>query len=127
MIFFSSRPIQQIWTVDVFNYDIEGFLVPGRTENNQQKLADWGVHPHFRLMQQGVPEGWRDAFDAGVASYLSGDWAAAIASLKRSQTMLPDDGPTASLLKQMAARGNKAPADWKRPGQDKGFRQLTSK
>ena len=78
-------------------------------------------------MQQGVPEGWRDAFDAGVASYLSGDWAAAIASLKRSQTMLPDDGPTASLLKQMAARGNKAPADWKRPGQDKGFRQLTSK
>ena len=80
---------------------------------------------------QGVQDGWRAAFDAGVQSYLSGDWSASIASLNRAELLYGQgdkrDGPTKSLLDQMAARGNSAPNDWIPEAQTRGFRQLTSK
>ena len=156
----STVPME-IWTVDVFNYDIQHFLVPEIGGNGMQKLMEWGVHPHFKKMQQGVKEGWRQAFDAGVQSYLSGDWTTSIASLNQAEILYGQgkewtfyfctqlctfvlivfsycmsffllgntrDGPTKSLLDQMNARGNSAPADWIKEGQNgRGYRQLTSK
>ena len=47
-----SKVPMEIWTVDVFNYDISNFLVPETQQNGQQKLVDWGTHGHYRLMQQ---------------------------------------------------------------------------
>lgn len=47
-----SKVPMEIWTVDVFNYEISNFLVPEIEQNGKQKLADWGTHAHFRLMQQ---------------------------------------------------------------------------
>ena len=82
------------------------------------------------MHQQGVKEGWRQAFDTGVEFYLSGDWTQAIASLNQAEILFGQgdkrDGPTKSLLDQMAARGNNAPADWF-DANGRGLRQLTSK
>ena len=122
-----SKIPMEIWTVDVFNYDIDNFLEPIVGENGVQKLADWGTHEHFRKMQRkkGIT-GWLDAFKAGVDRYIAGDFAAARAALEQADKINPGDGPTASLLKQMELMGNKAPSDWK-DASGRGFRQLTSK
>jgi hypothetical protein len=122
-----SKIPMEIWTVDVFNYDIDNFLEPIVGENGVQKLADWGTHEHFVKMQRksGI-DGWLDAFNAGVDRYIAGDFAAARAALEQADKINPGDGPTASLLKQMERMGNRAPDDWK-DASGRGYRQLTSK
>ena len=81
------------------------------------------------ISSQGVKMGWKAAFDKGVEAYLDGNWEVAIASLNQAEILYGEkrDGPTKSLLDQMAQSGNTAPADWIPEGQTRGFRQLTSK
>lgn len=122
-----SKIPMEIWTVDVFNYDIHNFLEPSIDADGTQQKVDWDSHPHIRQMKSGMTDGWSAIFNKGVHAYLSGDWPAAIASIESALKMNPSDGPSKSLLKQMAARGNVAPDDWIREGDSRGFRQLTSK
>ena len=64
---------------------------------------------------------WRTAYKA----YIDGDWSQAHMLLKEGQEMMPDDGPTKTLLRvidNMSVRpGYNAPADWQ------GWRALTEK
>jgi hypothetical protein len=45
-----SKIPMEIWTVDVFNYNIDGFLVPTNRQDGVQQLTDWGTHSQFREM-----------------------------------------------------------------------------
>ena len=58
---------------------------------------------------------------------MEGDWDRARNALRKAQALNPNDGPTRSLIKQMEERDNICPKDWKRDGESRGFRQLTSK
>lgn len=76
---------------------------------------------------------FKEAFDAGVTSYLAGDWPGARNHLRRANESFKNhlrdsfglnvegDGPCMVLLEYMEQRHWTAPADWK------GFRPLTSK
>jgi len=55
-----------------------------------------------------VTAGQITAFDAALDLIIAGQWAEAIALLNE----LPDDGPRAFLLKQMARSNNHPPEDW---------------
>jgi hypothetical protein len=92
-----------------------------------------------------VTAAFSDAFNAGVTSYLAGDWPGARGSLERANCIMTEiqtkifqdlaangqatnghgdkyeDGPSVVLLNYMADRNWTAPSDWK------GFRPLTSK
>ena len=64
---------------------------------------------------------WKRAYEA----YKSGDWSTAHRMLKEGQELVPEDGPTKTLLRvidRMSVRpGYNAPPDWK------GWRALTEK
>ena len=64
---------------------------------------------------------WKEAY----AAYISGDWSTAHKLLKQGQEMVPEDGPTKTILKvieRMCQRpGYNAPKDWP------GWRELTEK
>lgn len=64
---------------------------------------------------------WREAY----AAYIQGDWSTAHRLLKEGQEMVPNDGPTKTLLKvieRMCERpGYNAPKNWP------GWRELTEK
>jgi hypothetical protein len=82
--------------------------------------------PAIASLQAGVPDGFFHAFEAGVQAYLAGNWPEARRCLRVVQTrFLPDDGPTATLLRAMdelgEGPGRVAPAAWR------GYRELTEK
>ena len=64
---------------------------------------------------------WREAY----AAYIQGDWSTAHKLLKEGQEMVPEDGPTKTILKvieRMCVRpGYNAPPGWP------GWRELTEK
>jgi hypothetical protein len=60
-------------------------------------------------------------FQAGVDTYLAGDWASARSALEAALKLKPDDGPSLTLLRYMGSLQFKLPADWS------GFRELTEK
>ena len=88
---------------------------------------DFDTNKDLAEMRKGVDPDWRPTYDLGVVAYLEGRWDEALEHLQNAQRLNPNDGPTKSLIKEMAARDNTCPSDWKRPGEERGFRQLTSK
>jgi class 3 adenylate cyclase len=122
-----SKIPMEIWTIDIFNYNIDNFLKPEIDDNGVQKSIDWARNPHLLAMREGIEPTWRPTYDEGVIAYLEGDWDRSRNALRKAQSLNPKDGPTQSLLKQMEERDNICPKDWKRDGENRGFRQLTSK
>ena len=122
-----SKIPMEIWTIDIFNYNIDNFLQPEIADNGIQKSVDWATNPHLLQMREGIDPTWRPTYDEGVVAYLEGDWDRARNALRKAQALNPNDGPTRSLIKQMEERDNICPKDWKRDGESRGFRQLTSK
>merc|ERR1711871_998257 len=122
-----SKIPMEIWTIDIHNYGIKDFLKPTFDENGIQESISFKTNKHLIEMKKGIDADWRPAYDLGVLAYLEGRWDEAIERLQNAQRLNPNDGPTKSLLKEMAARDNICPSNWKRPGEKRGFRQLTSK
>jgi len=60
-------------------------------------------------------------WDQGLQLYLRGSWAEAHALFAQCKELLPDDGPTETLMVYIERRNLQAPAGWK------GVRELTSK
>jgi len=94
---------------------------------------EWDSHPALASSWR-LTEAWKAQFDAGVAAYLAGDWAAAKASLegccrlprrepegREAEGEEEEDGPTAVLLEVMGSHGYVAPEGWR------GYRELTEK
>jgi len=86
---------------------------------------DFATDPAVLALQAGLPDGFFEAFEAGVQAYLGGRWPTARLHL---QDVLdhwkPEDGPSHTLLgvmKRMGQADGSAPADWE------GFRALTEK
>jgi len=122
-----SKIPMEIWTIDIFNFEVADFLKPEIGDDGVQKSIDWTSNQDLYDMRQGVDPTWRPTYDEGVVAYLEGDWDRARSTLLKAQNLNPSDGPTKSLLKQMEVRDNICPKDWKREGEQRGFRQLTSK
>ena len=122
-----SKIPMEIWTIDIFNFEVADFLKPEIGDDGVQKSIDWTSNQDLLDMRQGMDPTWRPTYDEGVVAYLEGDWDRARSTLLKAQNLNPSDGPTKSLLKQMEARDNICPKDWKREGEQRGFRQLTSK
>jgi class 3 adenylate cyclase len=122
-----SKIPMKIYTIDIHNYSLPSILEPTFDSMGIQESINWHQHPDLVKMREGVDKDWRPTYDLGVNAYLEGDWAKAIEHLNNANRLNGADGPTKSLLKEMAARDNICPSDWKRPGEKQGFRQLTSK
>ena len=121
-----SKIPMEIWTVDIFNWNIENFLHPDFSADGTQRSVDFATNAHLSQMSEGMDARWRPLFDEGITAYLAGDWPLAIKKLEEAKSLNPTDGPTKSCLKQMKVRGNVAPEDWL-DEKGRGFRQLTSK
>jgi class 3 adenylate cyclase len=122
-----SKIPMEIWTMDIHNYDVKNFLEPTFDSNGIQESINFDTNKDLAEMRNGVDPDWRPTYDLGVVAYLEGRWNEALEHLHNAQRLNPNDGPTKSIIKEMAVRDNTCPSDWKRPGEERGFRQLTSK
>ena len=81
----------------------------------------FGSDAAIAALQNGLYNGFMQAFTDGVSKYLAGNWAAAKESLLAAKAAKPDDGPSETLLEFMGATNFVRPVDWS------GFRELTEK
>jgi class 3 adenylate cyclase len=79
------------------------------------------VMPAAHLSPEMAPKMFVDMFSMGYRAYQVGSWDMSAKTLRRCLEIVPDDGPTLSLLAVMKKADFKAPTGWA------GFRHLTDK
>ena len=75
----------------------------------------------LKLLFQNRNEDFHKLFSLGFTKYLEGNWVESKHILNDGKTMIPDDGPSKTILEVMGSLNYQAPSDWK------GFRELTEK
>jgi class 3 adenylate cyclase len=75
----------------------------------------------IKLMANTVTNDFRIQFQEGYEDYIAGRWSDCAEKLRQALLLLPQDGPTMTLLSYIESRNCTAPAHWA------GFRELTEK
>jgi len=88
---------------------------------NSATAAVTMVMPAAHLSPEMAPKMFVDMFSMGFRAYQVGSWDMAAKTLRRCLEIVPDDGPTLSLLAVLEKADYKAPAGWS------GHRNLTEK
>jgi hypothetical protein len=101
-------------------------LSPLHVLNNVANAAAAGanvtmVMPAAHLSPEIAPKMFVDMFSMGYRAYQVGSWDMAARTLRRCLEIVPDDGPTLSLLAVIEKEHFKAPIGWE------GYRHLTDK
>jgi len=109
----SQTPLE-IWTVDISDYKLED---PSIVKDVQQPV-DFDV---VTEVQKTLDADFTKYYTLAMNSYIAGDWGKAKVELERAMGIMPEDGPSKSLMGVMRGTDFVAPKDWK------GFRALTSK
>ena len=84
-------------------------------------VVNWKEDEDVLLLQRGIEPAFFDAFSAGVAAYLKGDWGPARDHITEALKYEPNDGPSETLMKQLTFHNFSAPEGWE------GYRALTQK
>lgn len=109
----SQTPLQ-IWTVDITNLKLSN---PKIVKEVQQPVD----FKEVMKVQNGLDPNFTRTFNLAIAHYCGGHWGKAKTCLAEAQKLMPEDGPTKSLMGVMEKNQFEAPKDWK------GYRALTSK
>lgn len=120
----SKTPIE-LYTFDAKTI-VPGFLnsiivPPAKSERRPTIHLDFSTNMEIAALQQGIPPGFNTVFREGVEAYLTGDWGKARDCLIQAESLLPDDGPSKTLLSYMEEFEFNSPHDWD------GYRELTEK
>ena len=115
----SQVPLE-LWTFDISNYP-EETLKPDFDDDAHQIPVDFANDLYYRELQKGIDPQFMAAFNDALQEYIAGDWKKAKGHLTDALKRYPEDGPSRTLLKVLAADNFNAPPKWK------GFRALTSK
>jgi hypothetical protein len=139
----SSR-VQKIFTYDARSKGADFFLFgrsdeQGDTEADRYSPSIWDMDQDLAAMRHHVTEDFEDEWEAGMKSYLDGDWPAAIQNFERANEAMvnaameegylhdelddaPDrkefyrqetfDGPSVYLVSFMKSQGGVAPEGW---------------
>lgn len=77
-------------------------------------IATYHLVYNFRLsaLQCGIPYAFYDIYDAGLESYLTGDWSTARTKMEECLKLYPEDVPTTVILDVMKEHQFVAPPDW---------------
>ena len=117
----SQVPLE-LWTFDISNYPDETLLPSfDPDDKNYQLPVDFANDLYYRELQKGIDPLFMAAFNDALQDYLAGDWKNAKIHLTEALKKDPDDGPSKTIMRVLAAEKFQAPPNWK------GFRALTSK
>jgi len=100
--------------------DVEDADKEALAEKDQEKATFKRTEAIFKLKRTTTPQ-FLAVFDEARDKYLAGHWEEAHGLFAKCKEILPDDGPTETLMSYIARRDKKAPPGWR------GVRELTSK